>query len=230
MNASLLAIISLFITLGCYVLSKLLHKRTNKLVFAPIVFAPVVITAIVVLARIPLPIYFTYNHWLMAMLGPATIAFALPIYRHRQLIGQYPLTLLCGVICGLTLGAVSSWLVVHIFTLPSDVAHSMAVHSVSTPFALDATAAFGGVADISAILVLLTGIVGMMIGEPLFKWAKIRSSHAKGSALAAASHGAGAAKATQLGQKEGVIASLTMIFTGIGMVVLSPWLALLMAI
>ena len=76
--------------------------------------APVSLMALVVLLKIPLPVYFEYTHYLVALLAPATIAFALPIYRERQLIRQYPLTIGFGVLSGLTLGLLSTWVLVQL--------------------------------------------------------------------------------------------------------------------
>ncbi|ODC03182.1 murein hydrolase effector protein LrgB [Terasakiispira papahanaumokuakeensis] len=220
-----LAFLSLLATIGFYYLAKWLHQRKRVVWRAPILVAPLAIIALVMMTDIPLDDYYLYTHFLVLMLGPATIAFAVPIYQQRDVIRRYPITLIMGVLTGLLLGLVSSWALVHLFPLPDELARSMLVRSVSTPFAIEAVASFGGVPDLTAMLVVITGIIGMIVCEPVFKVARIRSPLAKGAALGAASHGAGTAKATELGREEGVIASLTMIFTGISMVVGAPLFA-----
>ncbi|MCA1895542.1 LrgB family protein [Shewanella putrefaciens] len=227
MSQTVLALISLLLTVFCYYGAKSLYKRHKVWWLAPIVFAPVMIILLVFNLDIPLPTYFEYTHWLMAMLAPATIAFALPIYRERKLICQYPLTITLGVVAGLFLGMISTWLLVKFIPLPAELSKSLLVRSVSTPFAMEATSAFGGVPELTAMMVLITGIIGMLVCEPLFKLMRIRTSLGKGVALGASAHGAGAAKATELGQQEGVIASLTMIFIGIAMVLGAPVFALI---
>lgn len=225
MNLTLIALLCLLLTLVSYYGSKALYRRKQRVWFAPILLAPLVILVTVVVLKIPLASYFQYTHWLAALLAPATIAFAVPIYRERQLIKQYPITLSVGVIVGLLLGLVTSWLLMQLTSMPTELSNSLMVRSVSTPFAIEATTAFGGIPELTAMLVLLTGIMGMLICEPLFKVAKIRSAVAKGVALGASAHGAGAAKASEIGRQEGVIASLTMIFTGIAMVIMAPLFA-----
>ena len=224
----LLGLLSFVITLTCYFFAKMLYRRVRVIWFAPIVLAPVAIVVLVKLLAISIPSYDQYTHWLMALLAPATIAFAVPIYRERALIAQYPLTISLGVITGLILGMGSSFLLSQMLPLPTELAHSLLVRSVSTPFAIEATQEFGGVPELTAMLVLLTGIIGMLICEPLFKIAGIRSRLGKGAALGASAHGAGAAKACEIGQQEGVVASLTMIFTGIAMVLGAPLFALIL--
>lgn len=226
MSDTVLASISFVATIGFYYLTKWAYRRKKVFFLAPILLAPLVIIVFVLLVGIPLDDYFLYTHFLVMMLGPATIAFAVPIYQQRAIIKRYPLTLTIGVITGLILGMMSSWVLVHIFPMPPELANSMLSRSVSTPFAMQATVSFGGIPDLTAMLVLMTGIVGMVICEPVFKFIGIRTSLAKGIALGAASHGAGTAKAREIGNEEGVIASLTMIFAGIAMVVGAPLFAL----
>lgn len=228
MSHSATGLFCLALTLLGYFASKALYRRQRRIWLAPIIIAPIAILVIVVALQIDVSDYFSYTHYLAAMLAPATIAFAVPIYRERKLISQYPITLSLGVVCGLLLGLGSSWLLVKLTNLPPELSHSLMVRSVSTPFAIEATGSFGGIPELTAMLVLLTGVIGMLICEPLFKAANIQSSIAKGVALGASAHGAGAAKANEIGHQEGVIASLTMIFTGIAMVLTAPLFAALL--
>ncbi len=220
-----LAVLCLVVTVAAYFCSKALYRYCGYWWLSPMIITPISLLFFVVLFTIPIPTYFAYNHYLTALLAPATIAFALPIYRERHLIASYPITICVGVITGLFAGLASSWLLVKFIELPPELSHSLLVRSVSTPFAIDATTAFGGVPDLTAMIVLFTGVLGMLLCGPVFKLAKIKSSLAKGAALGASAHGAGAAKAAEYGQEEGVIASLTMIFTGISMVLTAPLFA-----
>lgn len=223
-----LAVVCLVVTLLCYFISKRLYRAYGYWWLSPMILTPVCLLTFVVLLAIPLPTYFVYSHYLSALLAPATIAFALPIYRERHLIARYPLTLSLGVITGLLVGLLSSWLLVKLIYLPPELSHSMLVRSVSTPFAIEATTVFGGEPDLTAMLVLITGVLGMLLCGPVFTLAKISSPLAKGAALGASAHGVGAAKAAEFGAEEGVVASLTMIFTGITMVVVAPLFAYLL--
>jgi putative effector of murein hydrolase len=225
MTTQTAAIICLLATLVAYFSSKFLYRHYHYWWLSPIVSTPASLVALVVIFAVPLPTYFVYNHYLSALIAPATIAFALPIYRERQLIGRYPLTIGIGVITGLIVGLLSTWLIEKFIYLPPELSRSLLVRSVSTPFAVEATTSFCGVPELTATLVLITGVIGMLLCGPVFKLAKIKSPLAKGSALGGAAHGVGAAKAAEIGQEEGVVASLTMIFTGIAMVVGAPLFA-----
>ncbi|MCL1074608.1 LrgB family protein [Shewanella dokdonensis] len=221
-QSTLLALLSLAVTVASYYSAKALYRRHKTWWLLPSIMAPVVVIVMVVMLSIPLPTYFEYTHWLVTLLAPATVAFALPIYRERQLIRKYPITISFGVLAGVIFGLTSTWLLVQVVPLPAELSHSVLVRSVSTPFAMQATTSFGGVPELTAMLVMLTGIIGMVIGEPLFRLAHIHTSLGKGVALGASAHGSGTAKATEIGQQEGVVASLTMIFAGITMVIGAP--------
>ena len=225
MSDTLLALLSLTATIGFYYLTRIAYQRRRAAWRAPILAAPLAVLILVLSLGIPLEDYFHYTRFLVMMLGPATIAFAVPIYQQRATIRRYPLTLSAGVMAGLLFGILSSWLLVQVFPLPAEVANSMLVRSVSTPFAMEAALFFGGVPDITALLVLMTGVIGMVVCEPVFRIARIRTSLARGAALGASAHGAGTAKAQELGSEEGMIASLTMIFAGIAMVIGAPFFA-----
>lgn len=222
MSDWMLACLSFFMTVAVYYLNKSVHRRFPKTLLAPIIATPAILIALVLFFHVPLEDYYRYTHYLVLMLGPATIAFALPIYQQREMIAKYPITISLGVITGVTLGLLTSWGFSQAMHIPAELEGSLLVRSVSTPFAMQAAEAFGGIPDLAAMLVMMTGIVGMMVCEPAFKLVGIRTSLAKGAGLGAASHGAGTAKAHAIGREEGVIASLTMVFSGIAMVLGAP--------
>ncbi|BCL76595.1 murein hydrolase effector protein LrgB [Jeongeupia sp. HS-3] len=224
MNAALLAPLSLIVTIAVYYASKSLYRRHRRIWFAPIVLAPLVLMAIVLTIDLPYRVYNADAHWLVWLLGPTTIAFAVPIYDQRDIIRRNPLTLSVGVLAGVALGIGSSWLLSRLFRLPDELTHSLLSRSVSTPFAVVATDAFGGSRELTSLFVVVTGVFGMVIGETVMRVLPLRSRMARGAMFGAASHGAGTAKAREIGNEEGVVASLTMTMAGIAMVLISPLL------
>lgn len=225
MRNDILAALCFVATVLVYLWSKRLHARSRRLWRAPIVVTPLALLCLMLLAGIPYSVYFADTRWLMWLLGPTTVAFAVPIYQQRSLIARYPLSLTVGVVVGVVLGLVTSWLLARLFDLPPAVAHSLLTRSVSTPFALSASTAFGGSSELVILFVIVTGIFGMLVGEVLLAWLRVRSSIARGASLGASAHAVGTAKARELGEEEGAVASLTMMFAGIVMVLLAPWLA-----
>ncbi|HEX7645453.1 MAG TPA: LrgB family protein [Burkholderiaceae bacterium] len=209
-------------TLAIYAFSKYLYLRHRAFLFSPIVLTPLLLITMLELTHTSFAVYFQDTRWLTWLLGPATIAFAYPIYTQRALIRRYPITLTVGVAAGLVLGLASSWLLARAFALPPEVARSLLPRSVSTPFAVSAATAWGGDRNLTVICVMITGIFGASVGDVLLDRLKLRSGISRGAALGASAHGLGTSKAYELGEEEGAVASLVMVFAGVAMVLLAP--------
>lgn len=163
----------------------------------------------------------------MWLLGPATIAFAVPVYDNLAIIKRHWMSLTAGVVTATVVAVTSSVWLARLFTLSDEIQRSLAVRSVTTPFAL-AAAEPGGQPDLVALFVVVTGVFGMAVGDALFLRLSIREGMAKGAGFGAASHGAGTARSYELGQQEGVVASLVMMLSGVVMVLAAPLVARVM--
>ena len=110
------------------------------------------------------------------------------------------------------------------FGLSPTLQKSLAMRSVTTPFALEAERALGGSLDLTSLFVLLTGISGMFMGDLVLRvLSRVRSKLAAGAVFGAGAHGSGVAKARQFGEVQAVVASLVMMIAGALNVVLAPW-------
>ena len=218
----------LMLTVVIYYLNKRLYRRWRLLLLMPLVFTPLVLIVLLLTAHISWQNYIGDNHWLIWLLGPATLAFAIPVYENLGLIRRHWMSLGAGVLTAVVVAVLSSVWLARLFSLPEMVERSLAVRSITTPFALAAAKQVGGQPDLVALFVVITGVFGMAIGDALFLRLMIKQSIAKGASLGAASHGAGTAKAYQLGPEEGVVSSLVMMLAGIMTVLLAPVIRLLL--
>ncbi len=221
-NLSFWAIISLAMTLAFYYLSKVIYKRKRSLLFMPLIFAPVLLVAAVLSLGIPYSDYMADSHWLLWMLGPATVAFAIPVYDNRELIRRHWMSLSVGVMVSVFVAVTSTVFIARWLELPELLQRSMAMRSITTPFAVEATKMIGGQSDLTALFVVLTGVIGMAVGEIVLAFFSIRSRFGKGASLGASAHGAGTAKAYQLGNSEGVVSSVVMMIAGMITVLIAP--------
>jgi len=216
-------------TVALYYLNKLLYARHARVWTHPIVLTPLALLGLLLAFGIPLDEYTADTRVLLWFLGPATVAFAVPIYQYRRLIRELWPALAVGTVVGVAAAVGSSWWLARAFHLAPDVAHSLLVRSISTPFALATANQFGGNADLAAMFVVFTGLAGMLTGELILALMPRRSGLASGASYGAAAHALGTAKARELGEEAGVMASLLMIFSGLAMVLLAPllgaWLA-----
>ncbi|HEY3598534.1 MAG TPA: LrgB family protein [Paraburkholderia sp.] len=225
---------SRLIAAGCFVLtvvlyfaSKALYVRVKSLWLTPLVAVPIVLVTVVVVAHIPYPVYFRDTRWLMWLLGPATVAFAVPIYEYRELMKRHWISLTVGVVVGIIVGVGGSLLLAKLLHLSPELQRSLMTRSVSTPFALAVSDKIHAPKDLTALFVIATGVCGMLFGEFVLALLPLRSRLARGALFGAAAHGVGTAKARELGSEEGVVASLTMMVAGVAMVLLAPMLELL---
>ncbi len=214
----------LAVTLFFYYASKWLYQRKRTLLLMPLLLAPALLVAMVLLLHISYRDYMAESHWLLWLLGPATVAFAVPIYENREIIRRHWLTLSLGVAVSIVVAVCSTVLLARLFALPELLQRSMAMRSITTPFAVEATKAVGGQADLTALFVVLTGVIGMAIGESVLALFTIRSRMGRGAGLGASAHGAGTARAYQMGNAEGVISSMVMMIAGMVTVLLAPCL------
>jgi putative effector of murein hydrolase len=148
-----------------------------------------------------------------------------PIHEHRALIRRHALALAAGVAAGVGLGLLTSWGLARLFHLDQALSRSLLTRSVSTPFALAAAPRLGGTPDLAALFVVVTGVCGMVLGEAVLAFLPLRSRLARGALFGAAAHAAGSAKAREIGAEEGAVASLTMILSGVTLVLLAPLLS-----
>jgi len=228
MSDSLVSILCLVLTVALYFANKRLYRRFHKLPLMPLVFTPLLLVLILVFGHISYQNYMGENHWLMWLLGPATIAFAVPVYDNLAIIKRHWMSLTAGVVTATVVAVTSSIWLARLFTLSDEIQRSLAVRSVTTPFALAAAKPLGGQPDLVALFVVITGVFGMAVGDMLFLRLSIREGMAKGAGFGAASHGAGTARSYELGQQEGVVASLVMMLSGVVMVLLAPLVGRLM--
>ena len=228
MSDLLLSILCLIVTLALYFANKRLYRRFHRLPLMPLVFTPILLVLILVFGHISYQSYMGEAHWLLWLLGPATIAFAVPVYDNLAIIKRHWMSLSAGVLTASIVAVCSSVWLARLFTLSDEIQRSLAVRSVTTPFALAAARPLGGQPDLVALFVVVTGVFGMAIGDVLFLRLSIRAGMAKGAGFGAASHGAGTARSYELGPQEGVVASLVMMLPGVGMVLAAPLVRLLM--
>jgi predicted murein hydrolase (TIGR00659 family) len=212
------------LTIVFYAIGKRLYARFKQPWLTPLVVVPAMLAVVVLAMHIPYSVYFADTRWLMWLLGPATVAFAVPIYEYRELMRRHWISLAAGVTVGIVVAVIGSFALAKLLHLEPEVARSLMTRSVSTPFALAVSDQIHAPRQLTALFVIATGVCGMLLGEFVLAFLPLRSRLARGAMFGAAAHGVGTAKARELGSEEGVVASLTMMIAGVVMVLLAPLL------
>lgn len=209
-------------TILLYFGAKRLHRRWPRWWLMPLGVAPALLMIAALMLHVSYRDYIRGTHWLVALLGPATVAFAVPIYEQRALIRRRWPLLLVGMIAGSLTAFVTSWALAYVLGIDGALRLGLLPRSISTPFAMEVSGEIGGIPDLTAVFVVLTGLFGAAVGDVVLALLPLRSKIAKGASFGVGAHGAGTARAHQLGREEGAIAGLVMVLVGLMNVALAP--------
>ncbi|BCD84646.1 hypothetical protein PSm6_10530 [Pseudomonas solani] len=218
----------LALTLGGYLLSRWLYRRSGRYLLSPLILVPALLLAVAVPLHTGYAEYSGATHWLMLLLGPATVAFAVPIWQQRALLARHWPALSLGMLMGSTVAIASSWWLAHALALEASVSLSLVPRSITTPFAMPLAQGLGGVPELTAVFVMITGVFGALAGSLLIRWLPLRSTLARGALLGVGAHGAGVSRAQEVGREEGTVAGLVMVLMGLLNLFAAPLVAVLL--
>lgn len=216
------------LTLLVFWAARRVHRRWPNPLLAPILVTPLIVGLAIVATRTRYAEYIAGTQWLVWMLGPATVAFAVPVWQQRALVRQYWMVLLVAMVAGSIAAVASSWALATLVGLDRILLLSLLPRSISTPFAMEVAADLGGIPGLTAVFVVITGLFGALAGDLMLGRIGARSALARGAAYGVAAHAIGTARALQEGEREGAIAGLSMVLTGVLNVLAAPLLVALL--
>ena len=228
LSNEVIGVLSLLTTVACYGANKRLYRKHPHPLLMPIVATPMVLIGLSLLTHVSYPQYIAQTHWLVWLLGPTTVAFALPLHENRALLRKHWMSIATGVLVASVVSISTTIAFAEAFGLSETLQKGLAVRSITTPFAIEAEKVLGGPTDLAALFVLLTGVSAMLLGETVLRvLPRIRSKLATGASWGGAAHGSGVARARQSGEVQAVMASLVMMIAGALNVMAAPWVRLL---
>lgn len=223
LSDEMIGLLSFAITVACYGVNKRLYRLYPHVLLMPIIATPLVLISLAVVTQVNYPQYYAQTHWLVWLLGPTTVGFALPLYAHRSLLQKHWMSIGTGVIAATVVSIGTSVLFAQWLGLPEELEKGLAVRSITTPFAIEAEKVLGGPTDLAVLFVLLTGVSAMLLGQTVLRFLpNIRSKLATGASWGGAAHGSGVARARQYGEVQAVMASLVMMIAGALNVLAAP--------
>lgn len=218
----------LVLTLVAYLGSRWLYRRSGRYVLSPLILVPALLLAVAVPLHTAYAEYARDTHWLMGVLGPVTVAFAVPIWQQRMMLARHWPALLVGMLAGSMASIASSWGLAHLLALDNAVSRSLLPRSITTPFAMPLAQDLGGVPELTVVFVMFTGVLGAMFGGVLLRVLPLRTPLARGALFGVGAHGAGVSRAQEVGREEGSVAGLVMVLTGLLNLFAGPLLARLL--
>jgi predicted murein hydrolase (TIGR00659 family) len=223
LSASPLA--GLTLTLCAYVIAQAIHARCRYSPLAnPVAIAIAFVSLALLASGMSYERYFSGAQFVHFLLGPATVALAVPLARQLPRMRRSAIPLLCALVSGCVTAIVSAVAVVMLLGGSPELARTSGPKSATTPIAMAVSEQLAGVPALTAVLVIGTGIFGAVTARFLFNAMKIESHAARGFALGVASHGIGTARAFQVSAEMGAFAGLGMGLNGVLTALLAPWL------
>lgn len=203
------------LTLLAYIIGASIHNRTKSHIANPILISCIFIIGLLVPAGIPYESYSQGAKYVSFLLGPATVALAVPMYRNFKLISKNKVAILAGILCGSVTGVISASLIAAALGADKVIAISLSPKSVTSPIAMEVSRILGGYPSLTAALVIVTGVIGAMIGPELLKFTGVKNKIAIGVAVGTASHALGTTRAIEEGEEIGAMSSLAIGIAGI---------------
>jgi predicted murein hydrolase (TIGR00659 family) len=176
----------------------------------PVLLSVLLIAPVVWLTQTDYTAYFEGAQFIHFLLGPATVALALPLWDNRDTIRTSVAPIVLALLTGSIVAAGSAILLARAFGLPMEVLLSSAPKSTTAPVALGISEAIGGIPALTAVLVIMTGIIGAVTVTPLMNLLGITDWWARGFAAGVAAHGIGTARAFQVNPVAGAYAGIAM--------------------
>ncbi len=216
-------LLHLTLTLGVFVVMSAIYRRMGMNPFLnPVLLSVIALVALLAVTDTSYQTYFEGAQFVHFLLGPATVSLAIPLYKQFARVKQSALAICVSLICGSVTSAVTAVGIAWALGANPITLVSLAPKSVTAPVAMGITEQLGGLPSLTAIIVILTGIIGAMIGPFILNLLKIKDWAARGFAIGTASHGIGTARALQVNELSGAFSGLAMGLNALATAILLP--------
>jgi predicted murein hydrolase (TIGR00659 family) len=203
----------LMITVLAYVAARWLHSKFSWL--HPLVAAPLAVLGVLGITQLPYEDYAHGGDLVSFWLGPATVALAVPLYKQLAALRSSLGAILLGVLAGSLVGMAVAWALVVLLGGTQDVLLTMLTKSVTTPIMVELLKSLGSDPGLGAVLTVLTGLFGSVVGPGVLRLCGIRDEVAQGVAIGTAAHGIGTARVVLESELQGSASGFAMGLTGI---------------
>lgn len=212
----------IMISLLAFEIGCMLYNKTKIAFFNPLFISQALIILLLLRFHISFEAYNKGGQLISFFLGPATVVLAVPLYKKLKLLKANAFAILTGITIGSIFGMISIIFLGKAFGLNELLRLSMIPKSVTTPIGMDVSSQLGGIPAVTVAAIIITGILGAIIGPYICKIFRIKDSVSVGIAIGTSSHALGTTKALELGETEGAMSSLSVGIAGLITVILAP--------
>jgi len=218
-------LLGLTLTLVAYQCAWWIYQRANQHpLLNPVLIAVVVLVTVLTLTGTDYETYFDGAQFVHFLLGPATVALAIPLYAQWQRLRAMLLPLLLTLVVGSLTAALSAVGIAALLGASRETMMSLAPKSVTTPIAMGIAETLGGLPSLTAVLVITTGILGAVSARFVYQALRIEDHAVRGFAIGLTSHGIGTARAFQVSEQAGAFAALAMGLNALVTALTLPWI------
>ncbi len=210
------------VSLLTYWLGMWLKKKLGWAVLNPILVSVAVVIFLLKVLKVDYEVYNEGAKYISYLLTPATVCLAIPLYKQLELLKKNLTAVAAAILAGVASSAVSIFALCLLFRMEHVYYVTLLPKSITTAIGMGVSEEAGGIVTITVVCIIVTGILGNMIGETVFKLIRLESPIAKGLALGTSAHAVGTAKALELGEIEGAMSSLSVAVAGLLTVLVVP--------
>ncbi|NVK17343.1 MAG: LrgB family protein [Methylocystaceae bacterium] len=221
-------LLGISLTLACFCLGDWIYKRCNQSPLAnPVLFSLVSVSLVLWLTGTDYYVYFDGAKYIHFLLGPATVALAVPLYKNLHHVKAALLPIIVTIILGCLFAIASGVGIAYLLGGSEETLLSLAPKSVTAPVAMGLSEIIGGTPSLTAVLVILCGITGAVLGGTVLTLVGVKDKKARGLAVGIASHGIGTARKLNVHETAGAFSGLGMGLNAIATAILLPLLMML---
>lgn len=203
------------ISLTAYFIGLGIRRKTGLALMNPILIAVVLVIVLLSALDIEYEVYQQSSKMLSALLTPATICLAVPLYEQLQLLIRYKKAILAGIASGVITSLICVFVLSLLFGLSHTDYVTLLPKSITSAIGMGVSSELGGHVSITVAVIIITGVIGNVTAESILRRFRITEPIAKGIAIGSSSHAIGTTKAMELGQVEGAMSSLSIVVSGL---------------
>lgn len=216
-NASYFGVVLCLVT---YYMGVWLKKRFKLAILNPLLLAIVMTILTLLVTKVDYPSFNAGARYLSYLLTPATICLAIPLHEQFEILKKNYVAVLCGIFSGVVTSLAAVAMMAMAFALSHEEYVTFLPKSITTAIGIGVCEELGGYTAITAAAIIITGVLGNVIGESVLKLCRVTEPVAKGIAMGTSAHAIGTARAMEMGEVEGALSSLSIVVAGIMTVVL----------
>ncbi len=209
-------------TISVYALFSYIYSKKKKIYFHPVFTSIAALIVILLITGTPYAVYNEGGKYISFFLGPSVVALAVPLYKERELIRKNVAAIGITLPLGALIGIVTAIVPMIICGASSESIRSIAPKSITTPIAMGVSEVTGGFPNLTAAIVVFTGLFGAVAGPVILRGIGLAESAVFGFAMGFSSHGIGTARAFEYGDTSGAFSSLALCLNGIATAILTP--------